>query len=170
MNDPWRVSSTACTRGAISSVRLIFLSLANRNRKFRFVKFSTKTDRNNWESIGFGLFRLWLVSVGFRLRERLLETKQERSWYISESETEKEKRKIKEKNLFVRNEEAGVWSCHGGRCVEAGVWRLVANVDWWRPVCVRWSDGGVWVWETMRGTECGVGRVIYLFIFQLVYV
>ena len=162
------MSSTACTRGVISLVRSVFLCLANRNWKFRFVKFSTKIDWNNWESIGFGLFRLWSVSVGFQLRERLLETKQEQSWYISESETKKEKRKINEKNHSVRNEETGMWSSHGGWRVEVGVWRLAANVDWWRPVCVRRSDGGMWVWETTRGTKCGVGRdrrVIYFFFF-----
>ena len=30
--------------------------LANRNRNFRFVKFSTETDQNNWKSISFGRF------------------------------------------------------------------------------------------------------------------
>ena len=36
--------------------------MANRNRNFRFVKFSIKTDQSNWKSIDFD----WIsVSVGF---------------------------------------------------------------------------------------------------------
>ena len=140
--------------------RLVFLCLANWNRKFRFVKFWTEIDRNNWESIGFGLFRLWLVSVGFRLRERLLETKQEQSWwYISESETEKEKRKIKEKNKREESfrEKRRGWCVElswrpvcGGRSVEVGskcglMEASVCEMEWWRYVSVRDNERD-WMW------------------------
>ena len=46
----------------MGSVRSVFLVLANQNRNFRFVKFSTKTDQNNWKSISFGGIS---VSVSF---------------------------------------------------------------------------------------------------------
>ena len=49
-------------RGVIGSVRSVFLVLANRNRNFRFVKFPTEIDRNNWKPIGFGCIS---VLVGF---------------------------------------------------------------------------------------------------------
>ena len=49
-------------RCVISSVQSVFLVLANRNRNFRFVKFPTEIDRNNWKPIGFGCIS---VSVGF---------------------------------------------------------------------------------------------------------
>ena len=39
----------------------MFLELANRNQNFRFVKFSTETNQNGWNSIGFSF---WSV-VGF---------------------------------------------------------------------------------------------------------
>ena len=50
------------SRGVIGSVRSVFLVLANRNRNFRFVKFPTETDWNNWKPISFGCI---LISVSF---------------------------------------------------------------------------------------------------------
>ena len=54
--------------------RSVCMGMANRNRIFRFVKFSTETDRNGWKSIGFGVFRFQSVSVGFWFsKERVIE-------------------------------------------------------------------------------------------------
>ena len=43
----------------VCSVRFqsVFMGMANRNRIFWFVKFSTESDWNGWKSIGFGVFR-----------------------------------------------------------------------------------------------------------------
>ena len=50
------------------------MCMANRNRIFRFVKFSTETDRNGWKTIGFGVFRFQSISVGFQLsKEKVIE-------------------------------------------------------------------------------------------------
>ena len=48
--------------------------MANRNRIFQFVKFSTETDRNGWKTIGFCVYWFQSVSVGFRFsKERVIE-------------------------------------------------------------------------------------------------
>ena len=55
-------------RAVIGLVQLVFFELVYRNQNFRFVKFSTKTDQNGWNSISFGLVSIsidsWSV-VGF---------------------------------------------------------------------------------------------------------
>ena len=167
----------------------VFLCLANQNRKFWFVKFSTKTDQNNWESIGFDFIA---ISVGLKRKQENLEkwsvtiwgvgiceTKKFKrniveeeapagqmvlSWYISETDKEKERIEIKEKNHTMRDAKADVRSSRGGR---QQMWTDV----WWRPVCVRGSDRGyererervmeAWVWERWR-CECEVGFQINL--------
>ena len=40
-------SLTPRSKGVIGSIQLVFLCLANRNRKFQFVKFSTEIDQNS---------------------------------------------------------------------------------------------------------------------------
>ena len=54
--------------------RLVCMGMANRNRIFRFMKFSTETDQNGWKTIGFGVFRFQSILVGFRFsNERVIE-------------------------------------------------------------------------------------------------
>ena len=54
--------------------RSVCIGMANRNRIFQFVKFSTETDRNGWKTIGFGVYWFQSVSVGFRFsKERVIE-------------------------------------------------------------------------------------------------
>lgn len=57
-----------------------------------------------------------MVSFGWFSVEREIARNEARMKliYIRIRDRERKERKIKEKNLFVRNEEAGVWSCHGG--------------------------------------------------------
>ena len=54
--------------------RLVCMGMANRNRIFRFMKFSTETDQNGWKTINFGVFRFQSILVGFRFsNERVIE-------------------------------------------------------------------------------------------------
>ena len=54
--------------------RSVCMGMANRNRIFWFVKFSTETDQHSWKSIGFGVFQFQSVLVGFLFsKERVIE-------------------------------------------------------------------------------------------------
>ena len=53
--------------------RSVCIGMANQNRIFQFVKFSTETDRNGWKTIGFDVYRFQSVSIGFRFsKERVI--------------------------------------------------------------------------------------------------
>ena len=78
-----RAKKKSFARGVIGLVRLVFLVLANRNQNFRFVKFPTETDRNNWKPIGFGCIS---VSVDFSRFSVLVN--------ITDSQSQKEKNNL----------------------------------------------------------------------------
>ena len=136
----------------VCSVRFgrFYMCMANRNRIFRFVKFSTETDWNGWKLSVSMVFRFQSVSIFQREghwdfqnpnfnhikkeKKKLSNRAVEQSWWtkLIQSDRERNEKREKEKRRIIpweKKEDDRVVGrlVLGGHCVEVGMRRSAAE-------------------------------------------